>query len=85
MNCNPNAIVFEQVRTTALKMVNSFINFDDIQTSQTLPVLLQQVMIEDRARELKPVVLTCGVCLLPGLGRKVASAPTLRGLLLTFG
>lgn len=61
-------------------MINSFINFDGISTSQTLPVPLQQVTVEDGAQGAKPIVLTCHVCLFPGLERKVACVPTPRGL-----
>lgn len=65
-------------------MINSFVIFSGISTSQTLPGPPQQVTVEDGARGAKPAVLTC-VCLFPGLGRggTVSCVPALGGCLPT--
>lgn len=47
---NSNAVVFEKAAETALILVNSFINFDGVTTSQTLPVSAQQMAAEHRAQ-----------------------------------
>jgi len=47
---NQNALVFEEVKIIALKIINSFIKLDGISTSQTWLVPPQQVTVEDGAQ-----------------------------------
>lgn len=49
---------------------------------QTLLGPPQQLTVEDGAQGAKPIVLTCYVCLFPGLGGKVSGVSPLGGCLL---